>query len=656
MYVVTFYSFKGGVGRTMALVNVAFQLAKQGRRVLVVDLDLEAPGLTTFDALKPPTSANRGFVDFVCDYLESNSAPDVRDYLHDRSDAVGRPEALWVMPAGRLDGRYDARLHSIDWGRLYDQRDGYVLMEDLRAQWQEFVRPDYVLVDSRTGHTDVGGICTRQLPDAVVFLFFPNAQNLDGLRTIVPEVRKQSESGNRVRDLHFVVSNVPDLDDEDSILAKRMEAFSTALGYQKLTATIHHYDSLALLNQVVFTIDRVRSRLAREYVALASEISMRNPADRQGAIDLLSRRRPEIVLSAPAREADGARLLKEIEQAQGSDPEILAMLGATHEDRGDLATALSLLNQALKLPWRPGAGSLRRSAVLVRRNRLAHVVGPEQSTEDECADLLAILDSSEATFPEIRFAISRLARLEPALLSEDRVARSKSVLGLPVRERVALIHDPDERMLAVGQVIADDIMRMPELDSLEEATKVPLALVLIASGRFGDAMALMGPGRPDPAAPSLAITTAFNYAIAEWGHTGRVPTDLFEAVVRLDAGAAPPNRPESANYCQCLALAHWATGDREAAVRLADQAVAALADAPAEAVARQRRVTRELEAWRGSRPDREFSSWRYLLVNRKEFVADIEDFLAMVRGEERKPAVFSRRQQGPTHIGPQARG
>ncbi len=40
MYTVTFYSFKGGVGRTMALVNVAFELAKQGRSIMMVDFDL----------------------------------------------------------------------------------------------------------------------------------------------------------------------------------------------------------------------------------------------------------------------------------------------------------------------------------------------------------------------------------------------------------------------------------------------------------------------------------------------------------------------------------------------------------------------------------------------------------------------------------------
>jgi len=44
--IVTFYSYKGGTGRTMALANTAWILAAAGNRVLTVDWDLEAPGCT----------------------------------------------------------------------------------------------------------------------------------------------------------------------------------------------------------------------------------------------------------------------------------------------------------------------------------------------------------------------------------------------------------------------------------------------------------------------------------------------------------------------------------------------------------------------------------------------------------------------------------
>ncbi len=67
MYVITFYSFKGGVGRTMALVNVAAELVRRGRKVLVVDFDLEAPGLETYKHLRPP-KPHPGIVEYVTEF------------------------------------------------------------------------------------------------------------------------------------------------------------------------------------------------------------------------------------------------------------------------------------------------------------------------------------------------------------------------------------------------------------------------------------------------------------------------------------------------------------------------------------------------------------------------------------------------------------
>src|SRR5438105_4030071 len=43
--IVAFYSFKGGVGRSLSLLNVACQLSRRGLRIGLVDLDIEACGL-----------------------------------------------------------------------------------------------------------------------------------------------------------------------------------------------------------------------------------------------------------------------------------------------------------------------------------------------------------------------------------------------------------------------------------------------------------------------------------------------------------------------------------------------------------------------------------------------------------------------------------
>ena len=58
--IITFYSFKGGTGRSMALANVAWILASQGKRVLAVDWDLDSPGLGRFyhPFLSPSTMAS----------------------------------------------------------------------------------------------------------------------------------------------------------------------------------------------------------------------------------------------------------------------------------------------------------------------------------------------------------------------------------------------------------------------------------------------------------------------------------------------------------------------------------------------------------------------------------------------------------------------
>src|SRR5277367_793229 len=64
--VITFYSYKGGVGRTMALANVAYRLADtHGLRVIAVDWDLEAPGLHRFFGITSEMAAKtNGILDY----------------------------------------------------------------------------------------------------------------------------------------------------------------------------------------------------------------------------------------------------------------------------------------------------------------------------------------------------------------------------------------------------------------------------------------------------------------------------------------------------------------------------------------------------------------------------------------------------------------
>ena len=171
--VVTFYSYKGGVGRTFVLANAAAVLARWGFKILCVDFDLEAPGLRHYFRLGTSVP---GVLDLV---LEPDSA--LHEWAnHTRSvslpDARGRLDLLSAGDDASDD--YAQRLGSVDWRRLYEEHNLGHQFESLREAWLE--KYDFVFVDSRTGLTDAGGIATAQLADILVFAFAPNQQGLEG--------------------------------------------------------------------------------------------------------------------------------------------------------------------------------------------------------------------------------------------------------------------------------------------------------------------------------------------------------------------------------------------------------------------------------------------------------------------------------------------
>jgi MinD-like ATPase involved in chromosome partitioning or flagellar assembly len=281
VYVITFYSFKGGVGRTMALVNIAAEMVRCGRKLLVVDFDLEAPGLETYKQLRPP-KPHPGIVEYVTDFRRTGEAPNPLDYMYETKPIGKKGGRLWVMPAGRRDDAYRNALASLDWQRLYEHEDGFLLFEDLKKGWEEELQPECVLIDSRTGDTDVLGICTRQLPDAVVLMFTPNEQNLAGLENVCREIRGEETHGlkKKIR-LDFVAANVPDLDDEKGILRRQLKAFSERLNFRWLSGTIHRYENLNLLDQSIFTLERPRSKLAQSYRRLLKVLRNETPLNRK---------------------------------------------------------------------------------------------------------------------------------------------------------------------------------------------------------------------------------------------------------------------------------------------------------------------------------------------------------------------------------------
>jgi hypothetical protein len=174
--IVTFYSFKGGVGRTFAVANIAVILAQWGYRVLAVDWDIEAPGLHHYFTEYAP-SLPPGVLNFLEDC--SQDSPRTWDAYVRRISIPGVDGHLALMPASAIgEGDYVDAVQRLAWDNLYLEHDLGARLETLRAAWiQNF---DVVLLDSRTGVTDFSGLTTAQLPDVLAFLFTANNQSLLG--------------------------------------------------------------------------------------------------------------------------------------------------------------------------------------------------------------------------------------------------------------------------------------------------------------------------------------------------------------------------------------------------------------------------------------------------------------------------------------------
>lgn len=226
MSIVTFYSYKGGVGRSLALANVAMLLARDGARVLAIDWDLEAPGLEEYFDDFRVNADGRGLLFLLRD--RGNFAEHVWRLYATDSDA-----SLDLLPSGRDERDYYPALERFNQENFFAEGGGDFL-EALREEW--LARYDYVLIDSRTGLSDAGGVCTIQLPDIVVGMFTATRQSVRGVRDVL-ELAQGSRQNLAYTRPQFSVIPVPcriNTSDETGDLKQWMQEFANAM--ESLTA------------------------------------------------------------------------------------------------------------------------------------------------------------------------------------------------------------------------------------------------------------------------------------------------------------------------------------------------------------------------------------------------------------------------------------
>ena len=276
--IVTFYSFKGGVGRSLALTEVATQLAVRGCSVVVWDLDLEAPGIQKIPNLQQlDRKLELGTLDLLLQFQESDyTFPEeslrqaVLPFSLPSRIAEARGRLAFLLP-GRLDESYAVKFGSIDWAQLFAPQagPGLAFFYTVAKHLTERMGFDVLLIDSRTGFSDLGAICTLKLPDLVVLVFNLNRQNLAGIE-LVHQAVTQAPARYFGRIPVFLFANMVPPEPEE-LLNEQLQ------GLRKKGLRPHHMVSLRpelLLTDQVPTLADLPV-LAEEFTGIVREIEDR---------------------------------------------------------------------------------------------------------------------------------------------------------------------------------------------------------------------------------------------------------------------------------------------------------------------------------------------------------------------------------------------
>lgn len=243
--VVTFYSYKGGMGRTTTMIAYAMSLAApkdvtKRKRVVIVDCDLEAPGYLNFFDLSEHnglrSGKKNGLVEFISD-VQLTTKPediDINDYIinvgldNKNHFAYNNLDNIWLVPAGNLNEGY-ADIESGDDRNDYLEGLAKINLSSvdtvvkyfnlLFEKIQDTIDPDIILIDSRTGFNDIFGAAALYLSSCVVGFFGFSRQTQPGLINLIKEYYKPNNNFK----MQLVFSILPENASEDWVVQHKQQ-------------------------------------------------------------------------------------------------------------------------------------------------------------------------------------------------------------------------------------------------------------------------------------------------------------------------------------------------------------------------------------------------------------------------------------------------
>ncbi len=425
-FFVTFYSYKGGVGRSLALANVAYSLAAAGKRVVLVDMDLEAPGLHDIPefALKGPGS-KKGLVEYADAFRRQGKCPSITSHVHRCKESPGTGE-IWLMPAGRFGSEYQHKLATLSWRKLHPRKGTAPFIEELRRAIADEIRPHYVLIDARTGLSDVGGLSTHRLADMIVLVSNLTLSCLEG------SVRayRSFVAGESKISVQLVASPVPPLVPEtDSPIERRLQRAAEHMPYARPWIRVVYDPGIVLAEKLAVRQPELFPAAIR-YEEVQRSVQETNPEDVFSVLEHALALRGEGDLEG------SLSLLREYVQAHPQNADAHLALGNLIFEAGRRGDAIQAFRTASQLDPHLALAQRRLGEALV--------------SEERAAEAVEILEQAAKLGDESRELYVALARAYGQLnqLAKELEARRKSVtscLRHPDRLETLLPTLPDLR-------------------------------------------------------------------------------------------------------------------------------------------------------------------------------------------------------------------
>ena len=345
MKTITFFSYKGGVGRSMALLNTAWEMACLGKRVGIIDFDLEAPGLSLlsdFNPKKKPHPKRYGLTDLVEDRIkaenEKSPPPKLESYGHLKNDV---PEfkkfgSIFLLSSGRVEFPISKSITKP--------------LSGIQNDFQKELQCEYLFVDSRTGLSDVIGITTVFLPDLVFVILGLNQQNIEGTMEVLKRLKK-----TKFTDYAYLVPSLIPVGSDELVeeayqeLKERLTGFGIPADRLLIDLALHYHPYLAVRDTPVIG-KGVANILDRQYKAIAQKIIDLNPEDPRHKIKVAK----SLVENKDYQQA--LRLVGPVANRPefAEDIEFLRLYGRICIETKNWVTADDVLSRALKIEEKSG--------------------------------------------------------------------------------------------------------------------------------------------------------------------------------------------------------------------------------------------------------------------------------------------------------------